>query len=69
MGRALGCGGSSAIWGGATFGLLVGAVVGLVTGDIGSGARNGVIAGAVVGIIAELLGALGDWLKRRQTPR
>ena len=63
--RALGCG-PSAIWGGATLGLLIGLIGGAITGDMGVWIRNAVIVGAVIGIIAEVLGAIGDRLQRRR---
>lgn len=61
--RALGFG-RSAIWGGATAGLIIGFLWGLFTGNIGNGIKNGVIIGAALGIITELLGFIGDRLKK-----
>lgn len=55
----------SAIWGGATGGLIIGGVIGLFTGDIFLGIKNGVIIGGVIGIIAEALGMIGDRIRRK----
>lgn len=55
--RALGFG-RSAIWGGATLGLIIGFVVGLFTGNISSSIKNGIIVGLVLGIVAEILGTI-----------
>ncbi len=45
----------SAVWGGATWGLLIGLVWGLVTGDGISLILRGVALGACVGVVSELL--------------
>jgi len=55
----------SAIWGGATGGLVIGGLIGLFTDDIFSGIKNGVTVGGAIGIIAEILGMIGDRIRRK----
>lgn len=55
----------SAIWGGATAGLIIGGLFGLFTGDIFSGIKNGVTIGGVIGIVAEILGIVSDRIRQR----
>lgn len=63
--RELEFGGKSAIWGGATLGLIIGFVIGLFTGNIGSSMKNGIIVGLVLGIVAEILGVISNYISRR----
>jgi len=56
----------SAIWGGATVGLIIGGLIGLFTGNIFLSIKNGVTIGGTIGIIAEVLGAISDRLNRRK---
>ena len=55
----------SAIWGGATGGLVIGGLIGLFTGDIFSGIKNGITIGGTFGIIAEILGMISDRMGRK----
>lgn len=57
----------SAIWGGATGGLVIGGIIGLFTGDIFSGVKNGITVGGIIGIIAEILGMISDRLRQEKT--
>lgn len=54
----------AAIWGGATMGLIIGVILGIFKGDFSDILRIALI-GADVGLIAEILGLLGDNLKRK----
>ena len=54
----------SAIWGGATIGLIVGVILSIIQGDFSNILRAALI-GADVGLSAEILGLIGDRLKRR----
>lgn len=54
----------SAIWGGATFGLIVGIILGIIKGDFSDILRAALI-GANVGLLAEIFGLLSDRLKRK----
>ncbi len=54
----------SAIWGGATLGFIIGGVIGLSQGNM-SLLITGAIVGAGLGVIAEILGIIGDKLKKR----
>jgi len=54
----------SAIWGGATLGLILGVIIGIVRGDFSDILRV-ILIGADVGLAAELLGLLSDWMKSR----
>jgi tetratricopeptide (TPR) repeat protein len=65
LGRALGLGGRSAIWGGATLGVIVGLLAGVFTGSFGFWIPTAVIAGAAIGIVAEVLGAMSDRQRQR----
>ncbi len=58
-------GGPSAIWGGATFGLIVGVVAGAIVGNITFGMLIGLIVGAGAGVVANLLGKGSDGLRPR----
>lgn len=53
----------SAIWGGATGGLIVGVVLGIIQGDF-SNLLRAVAIGALIGLAAELLGMIGDRIGR-----
>lgn len=55
--------GRSAIWGGATIGLIVGIVLGIIRGDFSDILRAALI-GADFGLLASILGIIGDRLKR-----
>ena len=55
--------GRSAIWGGATLGLVIGLVYGLLKGDLSDILRFALI-GADLGLLANILGWIGDRLKR-----
>ncbi len=55
----------SAIWGGATGGLVIGGIIGLFTGDIFSGIKNGITIGGTIGIIAEILVMISDRIRRK----
>lgn len=55
----------SAIWGGVTGGLIIGGIVGLFTGDIFLSIKNGVAVGGTIGIIAEILGMIGNRMRRK----
>lgn len=57
--------GPSAVWGGATLGLIVGAIVGLVIGSFWAGLLYGVLIGAGVALIASILGWIADTIQRR----
>lgn len=54
----------SAIWGGATLGLVVGIILGIINKDFSNIFRS-ILIGADVGLAAELLGLFGNWLKSR----
>lgn len=56
--------GPSAVWGGATIGLVIGLVVGLVKGDLGNAVMWGFSIGTFSGFAAEVLGWAGGLLKR-----
>jgi len=56
----------NAVWGGATFGLVVGIIVGLIMRDFLNVLKWGFVIGTLAGFGAELLGMFGDFLKRRQ---
>ena len=60
-------GGQSAIWGGATLGLIIGIVVGLVRDPFWGTLVYGVLIGTALGIVATLMGWLGDYLRLRST--
>ena len=55
----------SAIWGGATLGLIVAAIIGLFRGDFWPTILYAVLIGVGTGIIASVLGWIGDTLGRR----
>lgn len=55
--------GRSAIWGGATIGLIIGIIIGIVRGDFSDILRAALI-GADFGLLATILGMLGDRLKK-----
>lgn len=55
--------GRSAIWGGATIGLIIGVILGIIRGDFSDILRAALI-GADLGLLANILGMLGDRLKR-----
>ena len=50
----------SAVWGGATIGLVVGVIVGAVTGAWGESIGLGIVIGGGSGIAANILGAISD---------
>lgn len=57
--------GRNAVWGGATLGAIVGVVVALARsgfdwGTVGQGA----VIGSFIGLLAEILGAIGDRMRR-----
>ena len=54
----------SAIWGGATIGLIVGVILGVLKGDFSDILRAALI-GADVGLLAEILELFGGRLKRK----
>lgn len=54
----------SAIWGGATLGLIVGIIIGIFNKDF-SNIFRAILIGADVGLAAEILGFLGDRLRMR----
>lgn len=57
--------GKNAVWGGATIGLLVGFVVAVIQpGFDWFTLGQATVIGAFVGLIAEILGSIGDRLKR-----
>ena len=56
--------GPSAIWGGATLGLVVGLILAFFVGTYWTTVLYAVLIGAGVGLVAELLGRLGDLAKR-----
>jgi len=58
--------GRSAIWGGATLGLIVGVILGCFVGKFWTTLAYAVLVGAGVGMVAEVLGRVGDALRRRQ---
>jgi len=53
-----------AVWGGATLGLIIGVVVGLVRGDLANSVMWGVSIGTFAGFGAELLGRVRDLLRK-----
>jgi hypothetical protein len=55
--------GQHAVWGGATLGILVGVVVGLIKGDVLNFLGWGFIGGTLVGFVFDLLGVLSDRLQ------
>ena len=56
--------GQNAVWGRATTGLVVGIIVGLVMGNFLNGLMWGFAVGTLIGFGADLLGMLGDKLRR-----
>lgn len=56
--------GRSSIWGGATWGVIIGAIIGLLAGDIFMGGKIGLTIGGIIGIASELLGKWSDKLKK-----
>lgn len=58
--------GRSAIWGGATIGLIIGIVIGLVTGNFWVKVLYSVLIGAGLGVVANILGWISDRLRDRQ---
>lgn len=54
--------GKSAIWGGATIGLIIGIIMGITRGDF-SDILRAVLIGADIGLFANLLGFVGDRMK------
>ena len=61
--------GQSAIWGGATLGLIVGAIVGLVISEIVTGLVAGVVIGGAVGgvitVAANFVDRMAEKSRRR----
>ena len=55
----------SAIWGGATAGVLIGGLIGLFSGDFFAGIKNGVTVGGGIGVIAEILGMISDRIRQK----
>lgn len=56
----------SAIWGGATLGIIIGLIVGLVSGvSVIQGLFFGALIGAAFGVAANLLGIIADKLGNR----
>jgi hypothetical protein len=57
--------GRNAVWGGATLGAIIGVVVAIFQpGFEWATVGHGAVIGSFVGLIAELLGAIGDRMKR-----
>lgn len=56
--------GRSAIWGGGTLGLVIGVVLVIFYKD-SSLIFKAILVGVIVGIIAEILGKIGDRVKRQ----
>jgi hypothetical protein len=56
--------GRSAIWGGGTLGFIIGAIVGIFNHNFGPTLFKGILIGAAAGLVAELLGAIGDKLRK-----
>ena len=52
----------STIWGGATWGLIIGVIVGLFIDDIFLGGKTGLTLGGIIGIISEIL---GKWSEKK----
>lgn len=50
----------SAIWGGATIGLILGGLIGLFAGDIFQGGKTGLTIGGIIGVISEVLGSISN---------
>lgn len=57
--------GRSAIWGGATVGLIVGLVLGFFVGSYWRTVAYAVLIGAGVSLIAQILGMVSDAMRRR----
>lgn len=57
--------GRSAVWGGATAGVVIGLIAGIFAGDIGKFAGYGLLIGAVSGVAGNALAWFGLFLKRR----
>ena len=60
----------NAVWGSLTIGIIVGFIITIVSVFKGSSfdwyvIGKGAILGAIIGFIAELLGMVGDYIKRR----
>lgn len=55
----------NAVWGGFTFGLIIGFIISLFSGFNWYIIGKGAILGTMVGFTAELLGMLSDYLKRK----
>lgn len=55
--------GRSAIWGGATAGLIIGIILGIIKGDF-SDILRATLIGADVGLVATILGVISDRMKR-----
>lgn len=49
----------SAVWGGATIGLVIGIIAGIFTGDIFFGGKTGLTIGGLLGFGSEVFGAIG----------
>ena len=58
--------GPNAVWGGATFGVIIGLIVGWIRGDLVNGLMWGFSIGTLAGVGAELLGKVGDRLNANQ---
>lgn len=58
--------GRSAIWGGATAGVVLGLGVGLFWGGLAAGALNGAAIGAALGLVADVMGGMADFLRARR---
>ena len=58
----------SAVWGGATFGLLIGVIVGIFAASFWPSVLAGVVFGTCLGAGAALLGWAADLLRARREP-
>ena len=57
--------GRNAIWGGATIGLIIGAIIALFQKFNWSITYKAVVIGILIGLIADLLGLFSDYLKKK----